>query len=130
MEVKDLGKTSTGMQANVAALASYVLGWITGLIFFFVEKDNKFIRFHALQSIVVFGSISALWFILSILSQFFLMLHVYFIFKFLTLTLNLLGLISLIVWILLMVKAYQGEKFKLPIVGDITEKMLENNSVK
>lgn len=130
MEVKDLGKTSTGMQANVAALVSYILGWITGLIFFFVEKENKFVRFHALQSIVVFGSISALWFILSILSQFFLMLHLYFIFKVFALTLNLLGLISLIVWVILMVKAYQGEKFKLPIIGDITEKMLENSSAK
>jgi len=44
MESKDLGKTSTGMQPNMEALLSYVLGFITGLIFYLVEKENKFVR--------------------------------------------------------------------------------------
>jgi len=122
METKDLGKTSTGMQANVAALVSYVLGWITGLVFFLTEKDNKFVRFHALQSIIVFGALSALGVILSILFQFFLMARLYFVFRFLALISNLLWLVALILWVILMIKAYQGEKFKLPIAGDIAEK--------
>jgi len=46
--------TGTGLQQNVAGLLCYVLGWITGIIFLVIEKDNKFIRFHAVQSIVVF----------------------------------------------------------------------------
>lgn len=122
MEKKDLGKTSTGMQANVAALVSYVAGWITGLIFFFMEKDNKFVRFHAMQSIIVFGGLSVLLVILSILFQFFMMINLYFMFQFLVLISKLLWLAALILWIILMIKAYQGEKFKLPIVGDIAEK--------
>ena len=54
MEGKDLGKTSVGLQANVAGLLCYLVGWITGLIFFLIEKENKFVRFHALQSLITF----------------------------------------------------------------------------
>ncbi len=122
MTTKDLGKTSTGMQANVAALVSYTLGWITGLVFFIIEKDNKFVRFHALQSIVVFGALSVLGIAISIIFQIFMMLRLYFLFQFIALITNLIWLAALILWILLMVKAYQGEKFKLPIAGDIAEK--------
>lgn len=122
METKDLGKTSTGMQANLAGLLSYVAGWITGLIFFLTEKENKFVRFHAMQSIIVFGALSVVGIILSILFRFFIMARLYFMFQFFVLLSNLLWLVALILWILLMVKAYQGDKFKLPIVGDIAEK--------
>ena len=48
MGKNDLGGTSTGIQANVAGLLSYVLGWISGLIFILIEKENKFVRFHAM----------------------------------------------------------------------------------
>ena len=122
MATKDLGKTSTGMEANVAALVSYALGWITGLVFFIIEKDNKFVRFHALQSIVVFGALSVLGIAISIIFKIFLMLRLYFLFQFITLVSNLIWLAALILWIILMIKAYQGEKFKLPVAGDIAEK--------
>ena len=55
MATTDLGKSSTGLQPNLAALLSYVAGILTGVIFFLIEKENKFIRFHAMQSIVTFG---------------------------------------------------------------------------
>ena len=110
MENKDLGKSSTGMQPNLAALLSYLAGIITGVIFFLIEKDNKYVRFHALQSIITFG--------------FFLAANV--ILGFIPVVgwsfMPLLGILQLIVWIILMVKAYQGEKFKLPVIGDIAEK--------
>ena len=59
------GKTSTGMEQNLAGLLCYVLGWITGIIFLLLEKDNRFVRFHAIQSIVVFGAFTVLEIILS-----------------------------------------------------------------
>lgn len=106
MENKDLGKTSTGMQPNMEALLSYVLGFITGLIFYLIEKENKFVRFHAMQSIVVFGALFVAGFILSFIP-----------------IINLIFWIAeFVLWIMLMVKAYQGEKFKLPVAGDIAEK--------
>ena len=106
MENKDLGKTSTGMQPNMEALLSYVLGFITGLIFYLVEKENKFVRFHAMQSIVVFGGLFVIGFVIMLIP----LINVVF------------WLAELILWVLLMIKAYQGEKFKLPVAGDIAEK--------
>ena len=50
------GKTSLGMEQNLEGLLCYVIGWITGIIFLLLEKDNKFVRFHAVQSIVIFGA--------------------------------------------------------------------------
>jgi uncharacterized membrane protein len=122
MELKDLGKTSSGMEANVAGLLSYVLGPITGLIFFLLEKDNKFVRFHAFQSIVVFGALFILQMATGMLIQTFAMMRAGFIIPIFILASNLVMLAALILWVLLMVKAYQGEKFKLPIAGDMAEK--------
>lgn len=122
MKKHDLGKTSSGLEANVEALLTYLAGWITGLIFFLIEKNNKFVRFHALQSIVVFGAFSILLFVLSILFSFFIMIHAGFMFPFFILLSKLVWLAAAILWVLLMVKAYQGEHFKLPIAGDIAEK--------
>lgn len=109
-ENKDLGETSIGMQANLAALLSYFLGFITGLVFYLVEKKNKFVRFHAMQSIVVFGGI----FVINFVMLFIPVLGV--------LVSALLSLLSLVLWVLLMIKAYQGEYFRLPIAGDIAER--------
>ena len=51
-EKKDLGETSIGMQPNLAGLLCYFFGFITGLVFYLIEKKNKFVRFHAMQSMV------------------------------------------------------------------------------
>jgi uncharacterized membrane protein len=116
MEQKNLGNTSIGMQANVAATLSYALGMVTGIIFYLVEKDNKFVRFHAMQSIVVFGSL----FVINIAITF--MLGMVLPWGVRSMISGLIGIVSLILWIVLMMKAYQGERFKLPIAGDIAEK--------
>jgi uncharacterized membrane protein len=111
METKqDLGKTSTGIEPNVAALLSYVLGWVTGLVFFLIEKENKFVRFHAFQSIVTFAALTAIPIVLGFIPVIGWML------------IPVVYLAELAIWIILMVKAYQGEKFKLPIAGDMAEK--------
>ena len=125
MEPKDLGKSSTGMQANIAGLLCYVLGWISGLVFFLIEKENKFVRFHALQSIIVFGALTVLQIAIGILIGLFTAIHVYFLTPILGFLYPILGLAGLVLWIILMVKAYQGQKFKLPIAGDIAEKNVE-----
>ncbi len=97
-----MAKSSTGMEENVAALLSYVAGWITGLIFFLIEKDSKFVKFHAMQSIITFGACAILSFV-----------------PFLN---WVIWILALVLWIILMVKAYQGQKFKLPVIGDLAEK--------
>src|SRR6185369_15280 len=50
------GKSSTGLDENLAALLSYVFGWISGLIFFLIEKESRLVRFHAMQSVLLSGT--------------------------------------------------------------------------
>ncbi len=109
-DAKNLGKTSMGMEANLAALLACVFGWITGLIFFLLEKENKFVRFYALQSILV----SVVFFVASIVLMFIPFVNL--------IALPIMSIAGVIIWIVCMVKAYQGEKFKLPIIGDMAEK--------
>jgi uncharacterized membrane protein len=103
-------KTSMGLEQNVAGLLCYVVGWITGLIFFLVEKDNKFVRFHAMQSIIVFGGLTVIGIILGMIPILGWVVGA------------LLWLLAVVLWILLMVKAYQNTWYKLPWVGDLAEK--------
>lgn len=105
-------KTSTGLEANVAGLLCYVLGWISGLVFILIEKENKFVRFHAMQSIIVFGVLS----VASIVLGWIPLLNVVIV--------PLISVLGLVLWIVLMVKAYQGEKYKLPWAGDLAEKQV------
>jgi uncharacterized membrane protein len=112
-------KTSTGLTENVAGLLCYVAGWVSGLVFILIEKENKFVRFHAMQSIVAFGAITVLLIILSILG---LMPVIGILFDILSL---FVWILSVVLWIVLMIKAYQEESFKLPWAGDFARKLLE-----
>jgi len=104
------GKTSLGMEQNVEGLLCYVAWWVTGIIFLMLEKDNKFVRFHAIQSIVVFGAITVIAIILSFLGRIGSILG------------DIVWVLGVILWIVLMVKAYQGQMYKLPVAGDIAAK--------
>ncbi len=97
---------------NLMAAASYLLGFITGVIFLLVEKQSKFVRFHAMQSTVLFGGI----FVINIALGFIPILG--------WLAGLLLSLTAFILWIVCMWKAFQGEMYKAPFVGDIAEKQL------
>lgn len=106
-------KTQSGMDQNVAGLLCYLAGWITGLIFVLIEKENKFVRFHAFQSLLVFAPLSILQIVIGVLAA------VVPVIAFLSI---LVGLASLVAWVFLMIKAYQNETFKLPVVGDMAAK--------
>jgi uncharacterized membrane protein len=106
------GKTSTGMDPNVAGLLCYLLGWLTGIVFFIMEKENQFVRFHAMQSIVTFGAITVVSIVLSFIPIVGWVLGM------------LLGILAFVLWIILMMKAYQGVKYKLPVAGDFAEKQI------
>jgi uncharacterized membrane protein len=117
------GPTSMGMDANVAAGLSYLFSIVGGLIFYFGEKQNRFVRFHAMQSIL-FNAFWIVLFIVLFTVQSFLYASVILIplgFVFTCLTI-LLPLALLAVWIVLMVYAFQGKYFKLPVIGDYAEK--------
>ncbi len=100
------GKSTFGLEKNIACALTYVFGWVSGLVFFLAEKQDKDVRFNAAQSIVVFGALTVLGMVPAIgvvLSP-------------------IIFLGGLVLWIVLVVKAYQGTALKLPVVGDLANK--------
>lgn len=103
MEEKE--RSSTGLDENVAGFFCYLLGFITGIVFLIVEKESRFVKFHARQSTITFLSL----FVIS------------FAFGWIPVIGILIFIFSLILWLMLMVKALSGEKYILPIVGKLAE---------
>lgn len=108
---------SSGLADNVAGMLAYVT-IIPAIIFLVVEPYNKsrFVRFHAWQSIFF----NVAWWILWIGLR--IVVHLPFLGFFTLLVWPLVGLGGLIVWIILVMKANQGQMFKLPVIGDLAEK--------
>lgn len=97
---------------NLMGAAAYLLGFITGIIFLLVEKQSKFVRFHAMQSTILFGGV----FVANIALGFIPILG--------WMTGLILSLVAFILWIVLMWKAFQGEMYKVPYVGELAVKQL------
>jgi uncharacterized membrane protein len=122
-------KSSTGLDENIAALLSYVLGWIGGLIFFLIEKDSRLVRFHAMQSLlfnVLVGVVAivvwVVWMVFFIVGS-----------AIGDIVGGLVGIIGTLLWvvffigvavawIMCLVKAFQSQYWKLPIIGNFAEK--------
>lgn len=100
--------SSEGLQENIAGVLCYALGWVTGIVFLLIHK-RPFVKFHAAQSIVVFGGLSIIRIALIFLHGFGFMLF------------GLLSLIGVVLWLVLMVKAYQHQMFRLPVAADIAD---------
>jgi uncharacterized membrane protein len=111
--VSHTDKTASGFDPNVAAALAYGLGWITGAFFLLTEPENRFVRFHALQSTIVFGALSVVVLLLQSIPLLGMLLTVFLVIP-----------ASALLWLLLMYKAYQGEYFKLPVAGDMAEQRL------
>ena len=111
------GDSTTGLKPNVAGLLCYLGGWITGIIFLVIEQKNRFVRFHAVQSIIVFGVLTIASAILS---------WIPFVGGFFG---AFIGILIFISWVVLMVKAYHGEIYKIPGAGDIAESIIPVSDV-
>lgn len=129
--VADQVETNTGLDENVAAALSYVLGWLTGIVMFLVESDNNRVRFHAAQSIVVFGSLFVLSIgvsvIQGILSASMSLTGTGGSIAFGLLS-TLIGVVSLgvwigtlVLWIYLIVRTYQGQDPRIPVAAGIAD---------
>ncbi len=105
---------STGLQENVAGLLCYLLGWVTGIIFLLIDK-RPFVRFHAAQSIVVFGALT----IIRVVLGFAFLGGGVIGFSLWGVLISLVWLIWLVLWIVLMITAYQGKTFEVPIAAPI-----------
>ncbi len=107
--------SSTGLPEHIAGLLCYLLGWVSGLIFYLVEKQSDFVKYHATQSVIVFGILTLASIALG---------GVPFIGMLLA---PLLSVLALALWIILMVRAFQHKRYKLPWAGDLAEKYAHKN---
>jgi uncharacterized membrane protein len=115
----------TGLAENVAGLLCYVLGWVTGLVFFLIDK-RPFVRFHAAQAMVVFGGLTILSVALSMFTAVGIFGGAFHIFFLLFGLIHfVLWLVFLILWVLCMVKAYQHELFRVPIAASIADSLVK-----
>jgi len=122
------GDSTTDLKPNVAGLLCYVGIWVTGIIFLIIEKKNRLVRFHAIQSLVSFGILSVVinvadavrgwaawtgrgWFFYP---QWIVANVVFGVFLVITITL----------WIVLMHQTYHGHLIKIPLFGDLALKLL------
>ena len=108
--------SSVGLAENVAGLLCYSVGWVTGIIFLLIDK-RPFVKFHAAQSIVVFGGLTVLRIGVGMIISFSGLVG----FGLWAAISMLVGLVGFVLWILLMVKSYQHELFKLPVAAGIAE---------
>jgi uncharacterized membrane protein len=107
-EMEEKGRSSTGLDENVAGFFCYLFGFITGIVFLVVEKESRFVKFHAMQSTITFLSLFVISIILGWIPIIGLLVYP-------------LWILSLILWLLLMIKALRGERYSLPIVGKMAE---------
>lgn len=99
---------------NLVAALSYLLGFVTGVVILLVEKDDKYIRFHAMQSVIVFGGLFIINIVLGLILP-----------GILTTIINtVIFIVFVIIWLVSMIKAYQGQVFKWPIAGKFAEKRI------
>jgi uncharacterized membrane protein len=96
-------KSSTGLDENVAAFLSYILGFVTGFVFYWEEKQSEFVRFHALQSIITFILVGII--LLAI--------------GWIPVLGTLVKILAAMLWVLLMVRAYSGQRYQVPFIGAI-----------
>lgn len=107
-QLSPYAKILPGVRASNAGWVSYLGGWVTGLIFLLLKRENRFVRFHAMQSLIFFGTMSIVTAIFSSI-------------PFFNSIATGLGFVSFICWIVLMVKAARGRYYKLPLIGDYAE---------
>ena len=130
----DHGQSGTGLDSNVAGALSYVLGLLTGVLMFVVEPDDEFVRFHAAQSIAVFGLLFVAYVVLSVVGSVLSLFMVTggtggavvggIVSLFLGLVWMVLALAALVLWIYLMVRAYQGETPRIPVAAGIADRLV------
>lgn len=108
-------KTSLGLQENVVGALTYILFWLTGFIFLLIEKENRFVRFHAIQSMLTFIPLALIVFLVAWIPYYGWMIA------------DFLGFISLFLLLICVILAYRGLKFKLPVVGNIAYNAVYND---
>ena len=118
------GQGGDGLDPKMGGLLAYVFGWISGLIVFLTQKHPE-VRFHGAQSILLNIALFVFWIVYwvmqTILSMILSVLGVIFFFLSLLIGLAIVGL-----WVFMLIKGYNLEHYKLPLIGDMAEKWASN----
>jgi uncharacterized membrane protein len=119
-------RSSTGLEPGVAAALAYVVWWVTGLLIYLLERDSRFVKLHAMQSIVGLGGLWLLGLMIWAFSFVALVVSADAFHLFIQLA-NLPWIAGVILWLICLFKAYTGEWWKIPIAGDIAERIVGKN---
>ena len=115
--------TSTGLDARLASVLCYAGWWVTGLVFLFAERRHRGVRFHAAQSLLVFGTLSAVMFVSGGASAVaFLIARPSF--QLLQVAGNVVWLATVALWLVLLLKAWRGETWRVPLVADLADRII------
>ena len=120
-----IAPAATGIRENVAGLLCYLLGWLTGIVFLLIDK-RPFVRFHAAQSIVVFGGLTVIRILIGIAS---VGLHFFGLWALWGLVELALWLVGVVLWVVLMVTAYQGKRLEIPIAAGLARSLAGNTTI-
>ena len=114
--------TSTGVDARLSSMLCYAGWWVTGLVFLFAERTHPGVRFHAAQSLVVFGVLSVVLFLCGGASAIAFVVAAP-TFQIVQAFGNALWFGAVLLWLFLMLKTWQGETWRVPIAGDLAVKI-------
>jgi uncharacterized membrane protein len=109
----DAMRSSTGLEVNIAGLLCYLIPFLSGLLLLILEKNSRFVKFHAMQSVLTFGTLFAAYYIADLIPLIDGLIRF------------LIQVLGFVLWILLMVKAYGKEWYRLPVVGEMAEKHIQ-----
>ena len=104
-------KSSTGLEPNVAGVLCYVCGWLSGLIFLLLEKDSEFVKFHARQSLALFGVLT----VIAMGAPFIPFLG--------GLIATLTSVVTFVAWIAMIVFAAQGKQVSVPVISELADQL-------
>ncbi len=114
----DVGKSSIGMDENVAAASSYAFLFLSGLFFLLIERKSKFVRFHALQGAVALFVVFVFNILLAFIPSYGIFLAI------------LLWMLNLLLIVNLFLKALSGEWYSLPVVGKLARRWVDPEGIK
>lgn len=118
------GPTSTGVEPRVSALLCYAAWWVSGLVFLIIEQQNRVVRFHAAQSIVLFGGCSVLIGLLTGLRIGMLIVSAA-AFSAATLLVYLVWIAAVGMWFVLMLRTFRGETWRVPFASDLADRIAD-----
>jgi uncharacterized membrane protein len=116
------GPTSTGVDARLSALLCYLAWWVSGVVFLVIEQEHRAVRFHAAQSVVLFGGLTAVIVLLTVTSLAGLFISPA-IFQAVWMVSYLVWFVAVLLWLVVLLKTFRGESWRVPFAGDLAARI-------